>query len=253
MPPVPPAAPVPARGAVRTAAEPGSPSDRAAARRDRRRAGTALALVLPALLAGGGCGPETARPPAAEVATAPDCLATDVLWELGLTPPEGHDRPAPAAGSVPGGFLPVSAVHCRGPLDGPVQLVEPTAPGGGAEPAPGLLSVPESDAVDLGDLPAVPEAPDPGRAAVTVTEVELAGDLGPLLAQLARPSRVAGPDQACTAMWQSQPQVYLVDADGRAVRVQWPSDECGYPLDGVTSPLAVLRAVGTRVLVAEPA
>ncbi|MEN1975595.1 hypothetical protein [Cellulomonas olei] len=228
-----------------------APSDRHA-RRSRRRAGAALALGLPALLAGTGCGAATERPPAAEVAAAPDCLATDVLWGLGLTPPEGHDRPAPAAGSVPEGFLPVSAVHCRGPLDGPVQP-GPAAPGGDAEPAPGFLTVPEGEAVDLGDLPAVPGAPEPSPAAVAVTEVELAGDLGPLLAQLARPSRVAGPDQVCAAVWLPQPQVYLVDAGGRAVRVQWPSDECGVLLDGVTSPLAVLRTVGTRVLVAGPA
>jgi hypothetical protein len=38
-------------------------------------------------------------------------------------------------------------------------------------------------------------------------------------------------------MWQSQPQVYLVDGDGRAVRVAWPTDGCGFALDGVTAPL----------------
>jgi hypothetical protein len=46
-------------------------------------------------------------------------------------------------------------------------------------------------------------------------------------------------------MWESQPQVYLVDADGRAVRVRWPSDVCGLLLDGVTRPLGALEVVRT--------
>lgn len=211
-----------------------------ASRRDRRVAGTALAIVLPAVLAGGGCGPATARPADAEIAAdGPDCTATEVLWGLGLTPPEGHDRPAPAPGAVPAGFDPVAVVHCQGPLDRPVTLVEPPQLQETLVPDPG-------DEVDLLPLPGpVPDAEQPEPAPAEVVEARLEGDLGALLGVLARPSQVPGPGQACPAMWQSQPQVYLVDGDGRAVRVQWPTDVCGFLLDGVTRPLAALEVVRT--------
>lgn len=227
--------PTPPPAASRRPATPPAPAPGArAARRDRRIAGTALALVLPAVLAGGGCGPATARPPDAAIAVdGPDCTATEVLGGLGVVPPEGHDRPAPAAGSVPAGFEPVAAVHCRGPLDAPVALVEP----------PDLRAT--TPAAPTADAVAPESTTPPDAAPVTVVEARLEGDLGPLLGVLARPSQVAPPGQACPAMWESQPQVYLVDADGRAVRVSWPSDVCGFLLGGVTRPLGALEVVRT--------
>jgi len=237
-------APVPATG-----------RDARASRRDRRVAGTALAIVLPAVLAGGGCGPATASHPDAEIAAAPDCTATDVLRGLGLVPPEDHDRPAPGAGAVPAGFAPVAVVQCRGPLDGPVTLVEPPDLQETVDPLPDAGTIPWPDPSGEVDLTAPPpgtgEPDEPGPRPVTVTEAWLEGDLRPLLAALARPSEVPRPDQACTAMWQSQPQVYLVDADGRAVRVRWPSDVCGYLLDGVTRPLDALEVTRTQVRTVE--
>lgn len=231
----------------RAAPDPGART----ARRDRRRAGVALTIVLPALLAG-GCGPESALPPAAEVAAAgPDCLAADVLWSLGLTPPDGHDRPGPEPGAVPADFDAVAVVDCRGGWRGPLDLQpEASAPAGRIElvpedvvtAGPGLVDDLAEHAVDLRDLPAVPE-PVPTPASVTVVEAELRGDLGPLLAALARPSHQPLPDQPCPAMWQSQPVIFLVDADGRAVRARWPSDACGFLLDGVTRPLDALEVV----------
>jgi hypothetical protein len=228
-----------------------------ASRRDRRIAGAVLAIALPAVLAGGGCGPATAAHPDAEVAAAPDCTAADVLWGLGLVPPEGEVRPAPAAGAVPAGFEPVAAVHCRGPLDGPATLVEPPVVQETIGPPPPAASaVPRPDSageVDLTDLQ--PEAETghdaPAARPVTVTEAWLEGDLRPLLAALDRPSEVPRPDQACPAVWQSQPQVYLVDEDGRAVRVRWPSDVCGSLLGGVTRPLDALEVARTQVRTVE--
>jgi hypothetical protein len=204
--------------------------------RDRRRAGVALALVLPALLAG-GCGPETARPAAAEVAPGgPDCLADEILWGLGLVPP-GAPRPGPAPGAVPLGFEPVAVVECRGPLSGPVEVLP--------EPLP-FATVPVVPAVPaerLSDVDLAVPSPAPAPAPVTVTEVRLEGDLGPLLAALARPSELPWPGQACPAMWESRPEIHLVDAGGRAVRAAWPTTGCGFLLDGVTRPLDALEVV----------
>ncbi|WP_454051225.1 hypothetical protein [Cellulomonas sp. Marseille-Q8402] len=227
-----------------------------------RRPLPATALLL--LLA--GCAAGTVHPGAAEVvADGPDCLATEVLRGLSVEPPHGHDRDAPRAGSVPVGFDPVAVVECRGPLSeiglgAPMTVPGPVEPGQEATllPAPpppaDLAGRPEH--VDLSDVtgpqpggPGSPATPDAPRA-VTVTEVELRGDLDPLLADLARASRTPGPDQACPAMMEFQPQVYLVDAVGRAVRVQWPADECGFLLDGVTDGLQDLAEAGraTRTL-----
>jgi hypothetical protein len=199
----------------------------------------AVALVL------AGCGSST-TPAAAEIVVGgPDCLATEVLRGLGVEQPDDHDRPAPAAGSVPADFDPVGVVECRGPLS-EVEVVGPADPQQMVVPEQIVPGGPGE--VDL--LPgepggAVPPGPEEDAAppAVTVTEVELQGDLAPLLADLARPSRTAEPDQACAAVWEYQPQVYLVDARGRAVRVQWPTDGCRFLLEGVTDGLQSLTEV----------
>lgn len=218
-------------------------------RRPRPVAAGVAVAALAALL--GGCAGGTVVPGAAEiVADGPDCLATDVLWGLGIEPPAGHDRDAPTAGSVPAGFEPVAVVECRGGIMGldvgdiePAPMLAPESlPGGEATllPPPGPPAVLEerTDPDQPGEpaTPAAPATPVP----VTVTEVELRGDLAPLLADLARPSRTPSADQACPAMMEYQPQVYLVDALGRAVRVQWPTDECRFLLAGVTDALTGL-------------
>ena len=220
--------------------------------RPRPHPRTVRVLAATAALALVGCGSST-TPAAAEIGEdGPDCLATEVLRALAIEPPDDHDRPAPAAGSVPADFDPVAAVECRGPLS-EVEI------SGGAEPeqmvVPELLEPGEVDLqpgeVDLqpGEPggPALPAPEEPvAPTPVTVTEVELHGDLAPLLADLARPSRTAEPDQACPAMMEYQPQIYLIDALGRAVRVQWPADECRFLLDGVTDGLQSLTEVARR-------
>lgn len=228
--------------------------DPRAGRRDRRRAGVALAIVLPVLLAG-GCGPESALLPAAEVADAgPDCLADEVLWGLGLTPPDGHDRPAPASGSVPADFDAVAVVDCRGGWRAPIDLqpevttpperLDRVSPKDVVTAGPGLVDDLAQHEVDLQDLPAVPE-PVPAPVSVTVVEAELRGDLGPLLAALARPSQQPAPGEACPAMMQMRPVIYLLDAEGRAILARWPTTGCGFLLDdgapGLLDALEVVR------------
>jgi hypothetical protein len=218
--------------------------------RRRPHARPVLALAGAAALALAGCGSSTAPAVAEIVDEGPECLATEVLQGLAIQPPEGHDRPAPAAGSVPADFDPVAVVECRGPLSEVEVWSEP-----GQLVVPELLE-PEEDRVEPGGPgevglqpgepggPALPAPQEPAAPTpVTVTEVELHGDLAPLLADLARPSRTAGPDQACPAMMEYQPQIYLLDALGRAVRVQWPTDGCRFLLDGVTDGLTALTEV----------
>ncbi len=214
-------------------------------------AGAVLVVGLLAACAGQGPGR-----PAAEIAEdGPDCTATEVLWSLGVQPPVGDDRPGPEPGAVPSGFEPVAVVECVG---GPASatIAEPPAELWTAVPEP--LPDPE---VDLRDAPehsdlvtpestpgSTPEPEETGPAdepTITITLVERRGDLGPLLRALSRPSQTPGPDQICAAVWESQPVIYLVDADGRAIRAQWPTTACGLLLDGVTAPLATLPVVAT--------
>lgn len=234
-----------------------------AARRDRRRAGVVLAIALPALLAG-SCGPESALPPAAEVADAgPDCLADGVLQSLGLTPPDGHDRQGPEPGAVPVDFDAVAVVDCRGgwraPLDlqpetsPPAELVDRIPPEDVVTADPGLVEDLAERAVDLQDLPAAPE-PVPAPGSVTVVEAELRGDLGPLLAALARPSQQPAPGEVCPAVMQMRPVVYLVDGDGRAVLARWPTTGCGFLIDdGAPGLLDALELVRETPRTAEAA
>jgi hypothetical protein len=82
-----------------------------------------------------------------------------------------------------------------------------------------------------------------------VREVTLSGDLGPLLAALSRASEAPRADQACIAMFEFKPQIYLVDARGRAVRPSWPVDACGFLHDDARPALAGLSETGSTELV----
>lgn len=121
----------------------------------------------------------------------------------------GEGLPAASrAGTVPDGFVPVAAVECR--------------------------------------LPVTPEGGDPEATALDVVRLE--GDLAPLRAQLERPDVPEEPDQACIAMFEAVPVLYLVDGDGRAVRVAWPTDACGFLLDGARASVEALTEVGHTVV-----
>ncbi|MBD7917971.1 hypothetical protein H9657_06725 [Cellulomonas sp. Sa3CUA2] len=171
-------------------------------------------------------GPSTSTPPA-EIADAADCAVRETLAALGTGDGEGLPA-APRAGRVPEGFAPVAAVECRMPE---VRVLPAPEPPQVLEP--GDLPVPGGE--DLGTPP---------PAGTSVDVVRLGGDLGPLLAQLARRDVPARPDQACMAMFEVVPVLYLLDADDRAVHVRWPTDACGFLLDGAREALAGLRETG---------
>lgn len=182
--------------------------------------GAALAVAV-AVVVGACAAPVEVRPlpGVAEIAAGgPDCLADEVLAALpfAVQPSPGSARPAPAAGTVPPGFEPVRVVECR---------------------APGMTTDATSSA-------------GTGTADVIVEEVVLTGDLGPLLAALARSSDPVPADLACPPMYEYQPQLYLIDAAGRAVRPAWPVDRCGFLHDGATAALTDLTELGSTERVA---
>ena len=166
-------------------------------------------MCLGALLAAGltACG-STAQVAAVTAEPAPraDCLAPQVIADLGLRADDGTGTAhpdVPDAGAVPPEFQPASAVQC---LTGE--------------------RLTDSEGV---------------WAAVTVRRLE--GDLGPLLAALSEPTEPTVVDQACAADPPPRWELWLVDALGRAVRVERPVDVCGVPTAAVTSAVDALETV----------
>jgi hypothetical protein len=208
-----------------------------------RLAGSAVvAGVTAALLTGCGGSGATPTPPmeaqeTAEVALGgPDCLAREVLVELFGVEPAGSAPAASRSGVVPEGFEPVQVVLCR---PGPLILVEP-------EPRELATAIPSP----LPTAPTADASHDRRPTTATVEQVTLAGDLAPLVTALARPS---APDDGrpCPAVWESKPQIYLVDADGGAVRPRWPVTACGFLQKGAAGSLAQLEEISTVDLTAE--
>ena len=176
-------------------------------------------VVVAALAVLAGCaGAASADRPAAEIADAADCAVREALAGRGTGGGDGLPA-APRAGSVPDGFEPVAAVECR-------MSVE-------VAPAPEPRPVPDATAPD--------EPTGPAPAGTPVDVVRLEGDLGRLLEQLRRPDVPAEPGQVCMAMFEVVPVLYLVDADDRAVRVQWPTGSCGFLLDGARAAVDALE------------
>jgi hypothetical protein len=204
-----------------------------------RAAGAPAALVLAAVALSGCAG--TSAAPATELAPEADCLADEVLSALNGGGTALTGRPAPAEGSVPSGFDAVRAVECR--LD--LTLLPPEA-------APRWAPLDPDGAVDLGDAldgptpPSADAAPEP--VVVRVVEMTREGDLGPLLRALALPSAVPRPGQPCPAMAELGPELFLVDEDGRAVRVAWPRDVCGFRLRDAPLALEDVPVVAERLL-----
>lgn len=206
-----------------------------------RRAGFVVAAVATAvLLTGCGAG-EIPTPPmeAEEVAemtsAGPDCLAEEILLELfgvELAGSAPTAPTAPVAGKVPGGFEPVQVVLCR---PGPLTLVEP-------EPFEIVTALPSP-------LPTAASSEDghdrtPATVTVTVEQVTLTGDLAPLRTALESQSDTYD-GRPCPAVWESKPQIYLVDADGDAVRPRWPTNACGFLHEGAAEPLADLEEISS--------
>ncbi|WP_427017050.1 hypothetical protein ACQCSX_20550 [Pseudarthrobacter sp. P1] len=166
-------------------------------------AGLGLALIVAATAALAGY---QVLPWAAKGYTPPPAALVDHVDCLataggpGLVPGASHP-PQPVAGSVPEGFFPVLVVLCSG----------------------------------VYELETTPE----GQWSVR-SEDHLAGDPGPLLATLARPSDRAREGQACTADGVVGPTIWLMDARGRAMVAARPSDVCGKPKPGVGQLLATM-------------
>ena len=148
----------------------------------------------------------TASP--ATIASAADCLAPQVIADLGLRADarelSATAHPAvPAPGSVPAGFEPVGVVECT-------------------------TGERLTDAQGVWD-------------AITVRHLE--GDLKPLLAALAAPRQTSTVDQLCPATEATVSALWLVDALGRAVRPAPPVDACGAPTAGVRTAVAALAEI----------
>lgn len=176
----------------------------------RSRACAAALLTVAAvvvLVAGCAADPSTAPSPA-QIATAADCLAPQVIADLGLradarelSATSHPDVPEP--GSVPAGFEPVSVVEC-------------------------VTGERLTDAQGVWD-------------AITVRHLE--GDLDPLLAALAGPQMTSTGDQLCPASDVAASELWLVDALGKAVRPEPPVDACGSPTPAVQEAVAALAEI----------
>ncbi|MCP2637476.1 hypothetical protein K0817_013010 [Microbacterium sp. HD4P20] len=148
-------------------------------------------------------------PPPSQAVAAVDCSAE---WDVGW-------------GSVPGDFEPVAVYVCD-----PVLELAP-------RPDPPLeLITPEQ----LAQTP--PPAADPAPAPEQAEPRLLEGDLSPLLAAFAVPNDPKWPGP-CTAIGVIVPDVWLVDADGRAIRPAYPVDGCNVPKPGVTEALDELTPI----------
>jgi len=159
----------------------------------------ALALTV-ALTA--GCGAAAPPAPAAAVTDNPDCLAPQVLSDLGLVLDARIGTPhadAPDSGRMPDDFHPVSVLRC--------------SVGGTLLDGAGIWGA--------------------------VSQTRLEGDLDPLLDALTLPSLRRADD--CPRGTAALPGLWLVDALGRAVRPTVPTGECGAMRTEVATALAGLR------------
>lgn len=108
---------------------------------------------------------------------------------------------SPGKGGIPADFTPVAAVLCE------------------TTDRPGKTALADPVLVDL------------ERRAV---------EIGPLLGYLSRPGRVStDPDDlVCPAMAWLPPWLFLLDASGRWISPQLPTNECGFALDDVATDAA---------------
>lgn len=125
---------------------------------------------------------------------------------------EGNGLADPSAkdmGGIPEGFVPVSAVEC-------------TAFGSNVTDARGTWR--------------------------TITQKRLSGDLAPLVKALHTPSDKAVGRLVCEASLEIIPDLWLVDAAGGAIHVQWPLTACQKSKPGTKELLAQLHVTETTVL-----
>ncbi|UPO78083.1 hypothetical protein [Arthrobacter sp. Helios] len=140
----------------------------------------------------------------AELADAVDCTSMEHIFDSEAQPTTPAAAPPPAAGSVPEGFVPVEVIRCGAALE----------------------TIEDQDGL--------------WRA---VTQERLAGDLDALVAALTEPSDGPGWNQVCTADMELVPDLWLLAADGKAMRAAWPTDSCGKTKPGVHGVLAEMDVV----------
>ncbi|ALE05376.1 hypothetical protein AL755_07625 [Arthrobacter sp. ERGS1:01] len=156
--------------------------------------------------AGPAQGPvSTYLPAPAGILTAVDCMTTAHWYDVnGLA-----DSSAASMGSIPAGFVPVSAVECM-------------AFGNNVTDSTGEWR--------------------------TITQRQFSGDLGPLVKALNGASDKADGDYICTADLEIIPDLWLVNSAGKAVHVQWPQTACHKSKPGTKETLALLTLEKTTVL-----
>ena len=180
------------------------------------RSGNRVAAVLVATTISGGLigctAPEAKLTPFATVEVVGsivegyDCTAPNLVGFLD-EPSESDAPDAPARMRVPTGFTPVDVYRCN------------------VLPALGEVSAPTADRLE-GDLEAL-------LAVLTVPDSDI-------------PDGVSEDGEAlCTLSMEYPPEPWLVDADGQAIRAQWPSNACGKALPGSVEILDTF--VATRV------
>ncbi|WP_207345021.1 hypothetical protein [Arthrobacter sp. E3] len=81
-----------------------------------------------------------------------------------------------------------------------------------------------------------------------VTKEHLSGDYTALLAALAEPSDRAH-NVSCLDFAELVPELWLVNADGQAIKVQWPLDGCEHSKPDTAKALAGLTVTDTTTLV----
>ncbi len=162
-----------------------------------------VALLAVATLAGCGEMPE-GRGQSRPVAELVDAVDCTATDAV-AEPEEPSATPPPAAGGVPEGFVPVEVIRCDAFLMATLEDDE------------GLWSA--------------------------VTEERLTGNVGALVDALAEPSDGPLANQACTADMELVPDLWLLDARGRAMRAAWPTNSCGKTKPGVREILAGMEMV----------
>ncbi|MET4002505.1 hypothetical protein ABIB48_001221 [Arthrobacter sp. UYCu511] len=78
-----------------------------------------------------------------------------------------------------------------------------------------------------------------------VEEDHLSGDFAPLLAALAQPSERGGP-VSCLDYAELPPAIWLVNAEGQAVNIQWPLDSCEHTKPDTAKALQALTVSESR-------
>jgi len=187
-------------------------------RAHRRPAAWTVSLMAALALCVSGCNASAPgithfTPASAALQATADCLATSYWNEPLMTAPPAV---ADTMGSVPQDFVPADVVTC----------------------SPGQRIFRQ-----VSDEPAW----------ASISEKHYSGDYGPLLHALAQQSDRAEGGTSCVSMAETIPDLWLVDAAGRAVHIEWPHDACGFTKPGVREALDALTPTSSKSIDFRPA